>query len=733
MTHEQAFGQAKWIGGDAAASCPVFRAAFDAPQVKQARITICGLGYFYLYVNGRRVSEDLFVPVTSDYVKRPIMENGRPFDEEMGHRCYFLRYELAPFLRPGRNELAVALGDGFFSTFQYSYDQPVRYGQPRLCYRIEWTDEKGMAGEVLSGTDVKWHPGIVAEYNLFKGETQELSRLAPDWTSAPASEGWLPAQLLPEMDTCFQPQDCPADRIVRQIIPRMLRNEDGVRLYDLGENITGWVVLQDQGQAGAEISVEFGEDLNAAGDMDGRFMHGQFFRVISDGRGRTVHPQFTWHGFRYFAVKGAAEVKAVAVIHSDIPVHSGFDSASPVLNWLYQAYLRTQLCNWHGGIPSDCPHLERKGYTGDGQLTCETFMLLLNNKSLTRKWIRDILDCQDRNSGHVQYTAPYSRNGGGPGGWGCAIVMVPWKYYLQYGETDVLQDAYEGMCHYIDYLLAHSDERHLVVSDRPGAWCLGDWCAPTGAHGGSDLPAPFVNNYFLIKSVQVIQQVEDVLGLPHPSRWAGIMENAAKGMNDTYFDPATGDYAGGIEAANAFALDIGLGNEKTFHALKARYEALGRFDTGIFGTEILPRILFERGEAALAFRLLTTQAPISIAGWMKAGATTLWEYWPRAYQRSLSHPMFGAVTKELFYRCLGMRQAEDSAGWEKAVIAPAVPTLLPYAKGQIETPKGILAVSYSFWEGKLTLTVTVPAGMQAEAVYQSKHYPLHTGEQTLTL
>ena len=66
MTHEQAFGQAKWIGGDAAASCPVFRAAFDAPQVKQAQITICGLGYFYLYVNGRRVSEDLFVPVTSD-------------------------------------------------------------------------------------------------------------------------------------------------------------------------------------------------------------------------------------------------------------------------------------------------------------------------------------------------------------------------------------------------------------------------------------------------------------------------------------------------------------------------------------------------------------------------------------------------------------------------------------------------------------------------------------------
>lgn len=735
MTFEQVFGSAQWIGGSSIEQCPAIRASFTAPAIKHAEITVCGLGYFYLYLNGQPVSQDLFVPVTSDYVKRDILlENGQPFDEETSHRCYYLRYDLTALLQPGRNELAATMGGGFFTQNQALFGHRVPYGQPRLCYRIVWETQDGQTGEVLSGPDAWQHPGFIRDYNFCKGEAQDLTALAPDWTTSPVGEGWEKAQVLPPMDTDYQLQDCPGDRIVRQVVPRLVKEQNGERLYDVGENTTGWVVLQDASKAGEEVSVIFTEDLTVAGDFDHRYKHDQFFRFVSDGRGREVHPWFTWHGFRYFLVKGNAQPKSVAVIHSDIPVRSSFDSASPVLNWLYRTYMHTQLINWHGGIPSDCPHIERRGYTGDGQLTCETFLMLLNNRSLTRKWIRDILDCQDRNSGHVQNTAPYVRSGGGPGGWGCAIVIVPWQYYRQYGEMDVLQDAYPGMLRYIDYLLAHSDERHLVVSDRPGEWCLGDWCPPNGTHGGQvKIPAPFVNTYFLIKSIQVIQEVENVLGLPHPARWAELLENATRGMNETYFDPETGSYAQGEEAADAFALDIGLGNEKTLPALKARYEKLGGLDTGIFGTEILPRVLFERGESELAYQMLVSENPVSFATLMKSGATTLWENWPIGTQRSLCHPMFGAVTKELFHSLLGMRQVKGSVGWERVEICPAIPQLLPYAAGQIETPKGILAVSYSFWEGKLTADVTVPAGMEAAFVYGGQRIVLTPGAQHLTL
>ena len=121
---------------------------------------------------------------------------------------------------------------------------------------------------------------------------------------------------------------------------------------------------------------------------------------------------------------------------------SSFHSTNEQLNWMYETYLRTQLDNMHSGIPSDCPHLEKRGYTGDGELVAECAMMLLDSKKFYRKWLYDISDCQDRVSGHVQYTAPYVRSGGGPGGWGCAIVEVPWQHYLHYGEASVLDQYY---------------------------------------------------------------------------------------------------------------------------------------------------------------------------------------------------------------------------------------------------------------------------------------------------
>ena len=118
---------------------------------------------------------------------------------------------------------------------------------------------------------------------------------------------------------------------------------------------------------------------------------------------------------------------------------------------------------------------------------------------------------------------------------------------------------------------------------------------------------------------------------------------------------------------------------------------------------------------------------------MKAGATTLWEYWPGDIQRSLNHPMFGAVTKELFHAALGIRQASGSAGWKKAVIAPSFTPWLSEANGHIQTPLGRLSVSYRTAEACVTLDVCVPQGMEADVQWGGKVYPLHAGENHLTL
>ena len=201
----------------------------------------------------------------------------------------------------------------------------------------------------------------------------------------------------------------------------------------------------------------------------------QYFKATLDKKERYFKPELTWLGCRFITVPAGIKLNEFLVVHSDIKATSGFTSSDKVLNWLYEAYIRTQLDNMHVGFPMDCPTEERAGYTGDGQLCCEAAMTMLDAKAFYRKWIDDIADCQDKKTGRVDYTAPYIGRGGGPGGWGCAIVEVPYIHYKMYGDNTLLRKFYPNMMKYIKYMVDHS-KKGLVISDETGRWCLGDWC-----------------------------------------------------------------------------------------------------------------------------------------------------------------------------------------------------------------------------------------------------------------
>ena len=48
---------------------PMFRRKFTVSNLGEAKISVCGLGYAYYYINGKLVSEDLFTAPVSDYGK----------------------------------------------------------------------------------------------------------------------------------------------------------------------------------------------------------------------------------------------------------------------------------------------------------------------------------------------------------------------------------------------------------------------------------------------------------------------------------------------------------------------------------------------------------------------------------------------------------------------------------------------------------------------------------------
>ncbi|MBQ4208549.1 MAG: hypothetical protein II621_09620 [Clostridia bacterium] len=99
------------------------------------------------------------------------------------------------------------------------------------------------------------------------------------------------------------------------------------------------------------------------------------------------------------------------------------------------------------------------------------------------------------------------------------------------------------------------------------------------------------------------------------------------------------------QAEQELQLYLGLGDGRTFDAIVAKYTALGEFDTGIFGTEILIRLLCENGQKELARALLTSRKENTYYNMKKHGATTLWENWDGV--ASHDHPMFGAVVEHI--------------------------------------------------------------------------------------
>lgn len=676
MKHTEIFKNARWIESEPMSDAPIFMRRFTAHADEKAEITICGLGCFKLYINGKKVSEDLFAPNASSYGARDMSRFNYPITDEISYRLYCMKYSVSEYLVEGENTLAVILGGGYYHQGKKSGEGPVDFGTPKLCYILEKA-----SGNVISDENTLCNGGFVTENNLYAGEKH-------DYTLVPDSENdFSHSREIASPKVEMYIQSSPCDRVIRTLTPKLIAEENGVKIYDAGENTVGYAVFTCR-EAGKKIKVSYAEELEDKWAHTVTFRKGfQEDEFITDGSEREYVPHFTWHGFRYFKVEGAQPLR-VDVVHSDCPQTSAFCSDNEQLNWLYDAFIRTQLCNMHCGVPSDCPQLERLGYTGDGQLCAETVMLLLDCKEFYRKWLYDVADCQCKKSGHVQHTAPFMGGGGGPAGWGGAIVEVPYNFYKIYGDRDLLDEFFPKMLAYLDYLESRS-ENGLVWREEQGGWCLGDWCTPDSIK----IPESYVNTCLYVGFMNRVIEISEILGkktetVHLPER----IERVKKAIDIAYFSSQQRAYCGDVQGASCLALKIGLGNEGVRQKVVDKYSQLGMYDTGIIATKMLTEYLFEIGETQLAFNLLAGKKEISFDRMRREGATTLWEYWTG--KRSHNHPMFGAVTKYIFTYLLGISQPEESAGFESIVISPRFVDGMNTAKGHITTERGIISVEY---------------------------------------
>ncbi len=237
-----------------------------------------------------------------------------------------------------------------------------------------------------------------------------------------------------------------------------------------------------------------------------------------------------------------------------------------------------------------------------------------------------------------------------------------------------------------------------------------------------------MHSCYFLDTLHRMTAIADRLGSPSAAR---MYRTYAKVVRDalirTYRDPATGSFCGGVQAADAFAVWVGLDDDgRAMQNLVQRYQTVHYFDTGFLGTEILIDVLMRHGACDTAYALMTSPEIGSYAHMMHHGLTTIGEYWQLTC--SLNHPMYGAPTRHLLDGLLGIRQAADSYGYRDLRIAPQIPAALDHASGAMTLPCGRVSVRWVQSADAVTVDVTLPADKTAELSLYGQTVALHGGE-----
>jgi alpha-L-rhamnosidase len=725
--------KAKWIGApwdgeqhfvrpdypgqkfdDFGSAAPMLRKSFRIEkQVKSAVAYMTGLGYFEFYVNGHKAGDDVLVPNITNYGKRPLLGQMsiNVKDNFKEYKVMYLAYDVTSLLSKGENALGAILGNGFYNPRMFWCEG---YGTPRFIGQMHISYTDGSEEIVASDESWKASKSPILKNMVYYGETYDARLEQPDWCKPTfKAEGWEPAAIKKAPYGKLVAQTSPSDKVMEQLQPLKIEKlANGNFKVDFGKEISGWVRLKNvSAPAGHQIDISFNSNLYSGDNT-----------YIFSGKGlENYAPRFNWFVFSGVEIKNwHGELKPENIVaesvHTDVPVSSVFETSNPLFNRINEIWRTSQQDNMHGAIASDCPHRERNGYTGDGQVACVTVMHNFDAKAFYQKWIADMLGAQDKTTGYVPNGAPWQPGCGGGVAWGAAICIMPWEFYLHTGAKDMLTDNYEGMKEYIRYMQTWVDKEGIMFSQRTGndgqilKWFnLGEWVTP------GDLPADeMVHTFYFWRCADLTAQTAKVLGNSDDAKkYADLAEQTRKAFWKRFYDEKTGSY--GKSGGNIFALKMGVPADqypKVVSALKADIKAnKGHLDTGIFGTQFFFEVLSENGMYDLAYEAMNKKDEPGYGRWLELGSTTTREQWNE--DGSYNHPMFGGGLVWFYRKLAGINADPEKPGYKHIVFRPQPVADLSYVKYYNQTVYGEAGIEWKKENGTFTAKLSVPVGCEA--------------------
>ena len=666
-----AFSQALWISGGSAdpmAPAPVLEQRFVLSELpRKAELTLVVAGWHEVTVNGARAGDEVLSPVTCQ--------------PDLRHSS--VSRDVTPFLKVGTNVVEVLLGNGWFNCFtkeEWGFATAKWIAAPMVRGGLE------ADGRVLFVTDGSWraYDSPIVFNALRNGEWYDARKEGVRGNERAARVVANPP------DVKVSPEDAAPCRMFEKILPvRSFASPNGCTIYDFGSNRTGWCEIEVVGETGAKIVIDYDESLTSTNTLLGDITC--FIRRSNDPRpvqhdeyilsgrkgGEHWHPRFTYHGFRYAQVRmeGEVELKSIrsVFVHSDFKSAGNMEISHPVFTRLQDATRRSYLSNFTG-IPTDCPHREKNGWTGDAQLAMETGLWNFDAKAGYIHFLRMMIDAQ-KPDGCVPCIVPCTDKfgygwGSGPA-WDAALFEIPWQIYRFYGDDAPAKEAYEAMKRYLSFIRGKARPDGLVEHG------LGDWCAPKKL---KTAPLLLISSAYVYEFNRRVAFWAERFGEKDVVQTCQNEAERIKSAFTKMFYKGQGLYADGELTSLAAPLYFkGLcvaGAEKAVaNELVRRVRTKGhRAWFGIQGAKWVPRVLSEYGYIDDAWRIFTQPDAPGWAMWMKENDTLLESFDDTAGGTPVSHNhiMFGDLSAWAFEYLAGIKI--NTPGFEVCHAKPHLPT-----------------------------------------------------------
>lgn len=732
--------QAQWIAADFQDKevQPLLVKDFSlSEEVESARAYVCGLGIYELEINGQKAGNEYLLP---------------------GYHCYdfhleYQTFDITGLVRAGENRVGLALGPGWykgdiiFDRYHNLYGDTMQ----AICeVRVLLKD----GTEQVIPTDLTWksYPSPVTFSNIYDGEHYDVRREIPGW-SAPCCQGEA-GGVVPGTEGTERLIARLGPKIVKKasFSPTVLQTKKGETVLDFGQNMTGWVEFNADEPAGTEIVLTYGEVL-----QDGCFYRDNLrsakaeYRYISNGRPAHVRPHFTFYGFRYVKVEGVSQARAEDFtawhIRSDIDPTGSIETADPRVNQLFHNAMWGQFDNFLD-IPTDCPQRdERLGWTGDAAIISATACKNLYMPAFFHHFLYNVGEEERYYQGAVPFFVPAPKTedwgdafwlNGNPDGcaiWSDVATMMPWAVYENYGDLALLRQDYPVMKTWVERI-----RRDDEADGGRGLWLrgrqLGDWLALDREDGDTQNPfgatdLPYTATAFYYYSASLTAKAAKALGYEADQKeYQALCQKIKGAFLEEYFNQDGTLRIPVTQTACVLSLFFGLYPEgkkdMVLNALKERIAARNNhLDTGFCGTPFLCRALSDNGANELAYTLFLNDDYPSWLYEVNMGATTVWERWnfilpdgsiSGTGMNSLNHYAYGSIVDWMYRNLCGLNPVEEAPGYKKAVIRPMPDKRLPWAKLKLDTASGTYQVEWTYGEGGLHGSVTVPFDCQARLI-----------------